>query len=181
MKANTHLRRAVLIILAFAMVGGAWAANVHLKPPNKDPSFTDNGITLTAFGALAGLGEADLAVTLSAQADVTATCTNPAGATQPPGQNPAPITVTGSQAIPAPDIKNGTTTFNVTTLAPTTPIPGAPDCPNPRWTEAITDLAFKNATITVEQPLGTTVLTVSCRFVPSTSNGPVPVANVLCP
>lgn len=181
MKSTMHLRRAVLLILALAMAGGAWAANVHLKPPNKNPSFMDNGITLTAFGALAGLGEADLVVTLSAEADVTATCTNPAGATQPPGQNPAPITVTGSQAIPAPDVKNGTTTFNVTTTAPTTPIPGAPGCPNPNWTEAITDLAFTSATITVEQPLGTTVLTVSCRFIPPTSNGPVPVGNVLCP
>jgi hypothetical protein len=181
MKSNMHLRWPLLMFLTIAVASGAWAANVHLKPPNKNPSFIDNGLTLTAFGALAGLGEADIAITLSAQADVTAVCTNPSGANQPPGRNPAPITATGSQAIPASDITNGNTTFNVTTTAPTTPIPGAPGCPNPQWTESITDLSFKDAKLTVEQPLGTTVLTVFCRFIPATSNGPVPVGNVICP
>lgn len=37
----------------------AYASNVHLKPPHSSPSFTDNGITLTAGGALAGLGSED--------------------------------------------------------------------------------------------------------------------------
>jgi hypothetical protein len=65
--------------------------------------------------------------------------------------------VTGGQAIPAEEIKNGTTPFDVTTEPPTSPIPGAPDCPNASWTENITDMAFTSAVITVEQPPGTTV------------------------
>jgi hypothetical protein len=56
------------------------------------------------------------------------------------------------------------TPFNVTTQPPVSPIPGAPDCPNPNWTETITDLAFTSATITVEQPPGMVVLTISCTF-----------------
>jgi hypothetical protein len=153
---------------------------VHLKPPNRNPSFVDNGLTLTAVGNLAGLGNEDLLITLDATANPTATCANPAGATQPPGQNPAEVDVTGSQAIPADEIKNGNVSFNVTTQPPVTPIPGAPDCPNPQWTETITDLAFTSATITVEQPMGTTVLTVSCTFDPATANGGVPTGNVSC-
>jgi hypothetical protein len=47
--------------------------------------------------------------------------------------------VTGSEAIPAEAINNGTTPFDVTTEPPTSPIPGAPDCPNTSWTENITD------------------------------------------
>jgi hypothetical protein len=59
-------------------------------------------------------------------------------------------------------------------------IPGAPDCANPNWTEEITDLSFTSATITVEQPFGTVVLTVNCTFEPPTTNGAVPRAQVAC-
>jgi hypothetical protein len=179
------MRRTTLFVLVVLVAGltasVAFAASVHLKGgKNAEPSFTDNGLTLTAAGDLSGLGNGDVLVTLDATADVTSTCTNPAGATQPPGHNPAPISVTGSQAIPADEIKNGTTPFSVMTVAPETPIAGAPDCPNPQWTEDITDLAFTSATITVEQPTGTVVLIVSCTFGTPTSNGPVPGGNVTC-
>jgi hypothetical protein len=171
---------AVLTALALT-VSVVAAGNVHLKGgKNAKPSFTDNGLTLTATGALAGLGNGDILVTLDATANTTATCTNPAGQTQPPGQNPAPTNVSGGQAIPADEIKNGTVNFGVTTEPPTSPIPGAPDCPNPQWTQAITDLAFTSATITIEQPAGTTVLTVSCTFSSPTTNGSVPNGNVSC-
>jgi hypothetical protein len=173
----------VSLVVAAAFVlsaGTAVASSVHLKGgPNAEPSFTDNGLTLTASGQIAGLGNGDVLVTLSARANPTATCTNPAGATQPPGQNPASVNVTGSQAIPAGEIKNGTTPFLVTTDPPVTPIAGAPDCPNPQWTEKITDMAFTSAIITVQQG-GTTVLTVSCTFSSPTTNGPVPAGNVTC-
>jgi hypothetical protein len=158
----------------------AFAGNVHLKPPKSNPTFTDLGLSLAASGALAGLGNGDVLVILSASGDVTATCTNPAGATQPAGQNPAPITVTGTEPIPETELKNGTTPFDVATDEPVSPIPGAPECPNPNWTEDITNLAFTSATITVQQPPGNTVLTVTCTFDPSTSDGPVPSADVDC-
>jgi hypothetical protein len=157
------------------------AARVHLKGGrNAGLSFTDLGLALNATGALAGLGNENMLITLDATADVTATCTNPSGANQPPGQNPAPITVSGAQAIPAPEIENGNVQFDVTTEAPETPIPGAPDCPNPNWTEDITDLSFTTAIITVEQPEGTVVLTVTCMFEVPTADGPVPGSNVTC-
>jgi hypothetical protein len=179
------MRKMIIALLAVFLVGaitasGALASSVHLKPPKGEPSFTDNGLTLTANGALAGLGNGDVLITLTARANATATCTNPAGATQPPGQNPAPVTVSGSQAIPQSEIKNGNVSFSVTTTGPVSPIPGAPGCPNPKWTETITDLSFTSAVITVQQPPGTTVLTVSCTFSPATSNGPVPGGNVSC-
>lgn len=156
------------------------ASSVHLKGgANAEPSFRDNGLTLAVSGALAGLGNGDVLVTLSAQANVSSTCTNQGG-NAAPGQNPAPTTVTGSQAIPAEEFKNGNVSFSVTTEPPTTPIPGAPGCPNPNWTESIDDLAFTFAKITVEQPAGTVVLTIQCTFSAATSDGAVPKGEVTC-
>lgn len=174
-------RTIAVAALVFFFGTAAFAQNVHLKPPNKNPTFVDKGLVLEAVGNLAGLGNEDVVITLAATANATATCTNPgSGGTQPPGQNPAPIEVQGTQAIPADEIKNGNVSFDVTTEAPTSPIPGAPGCPNTNWTETITDLSFTEATITVEQPAGTTVLSLTCTFSSPTSNGSVPVGNVSC-
>lgn len=180
------MRRSLMVaaIVAAGVLLSATAASassVHLKGgKNAEPTFTDGGLTLEAAGELSGLGNGDVLVTLTATADVTATCSNPGSGNQAPGQNPAPITVTGSQAIPASEIKNGNTPFDVVTVAPPTVIPGAPGCPNTQWTETITDLAFTSATITVEQPPGTLVLTVSCTISPASANGGVPAGSVTC-
>jgi hypothetical protein len=117
------------------------------------------------LSVLQASGAAFLRVELTAQANVDATCTNPAGQTQPPGQNPAPISVSCVDEIPETEIKNGNTPFDVTTTGPETPIPGAPDCPTPQWTEDINDLEFTSARIQVFQA-GVLVLTVDCTFFP---------------
>ena len=156
------------------------AQSVHLKGgANSEPNFIDQGLTLNAAASLAGLGNGDVLITLTAQADATSTCTNQGG-NQAPGQNPAEVTVSGSQSIPEEEIKNGNVAFNVTTVAPVTPIPGAPGCPNPNWRQDITDLSFTSATITVEQPAGSLVLTVTCTFSAPTTNGAVRGADVTC-
>ena len=175
-------RRTTIAVLALALTASmtTFASSVHLKGgANSEPNFVDKGLTLNAAGSLAGLGNEDLLVTLSATAAATSTCTNQGG-NQAPGQNPAEVTVSGSQSIPAGEIKNGNVSFHVTTQGPVSPVPGAPGCPNPNWTETITDVEFTSATLRVEQPAGTVVLTVSCTFSPPTSDDTVPGNEVSC-
>ena len=168
----------VVLLAGLAMTTAALASSVHFKAKG-GPFYTDNGLTLTESGTLTGLGNGDVLVTLTASGNPTATCTNPSGQNKPPGQNPASVTLTGSQAIPDSQIKNGNVDFSVTTKPPESPIPGAPGCPGSNWTETITDVAFTSATFSVQQA-GVTVLSGTCTFSSPTADGSVKSSNVSC-
>lgn len=162
------------------VVGLGTEGNPHWKGgKSAAPSFNDLGLALKASGAVAGLGNGDVTVDLSAAGKAFSTCTNPGGGTQPPGQNPADVTLSGTQAIPASEIKNGALSFSLSTGGPAPIVEGAPGCPGSNWTQAVTDVSFSSAHITIKQN-GSTVLDVTCTFSPSTANGAVPARNVTC-
>ena len=177
---------AMVLVVAAAFPAATPAQNAHLKGRNP-VLFVDNILTLSATAVYAGLGNFDTLQRLDATGNPTATCANN-GQHAAPGQNPAEVDLTGETAVPAGDIKNGNVTISTTTSAPVTPIPGAPDCPNPNWTESITDVAFTSATIRLFQDANENgtftddelVLTVSCTFSPATSNGAVPRSGFTC-
>ena len=169
----------VCLLLAVA-VDGAQAASVHFR--RGSPAFNDLGLSLKESVKLTGLGNGDLLVNLTATGIPTAVCENPGGGTQPPGQNPVAITVgSGQVSIPSGQIKNGNVSFEVTTLPPPPTIDGAPGCPNPQWTERITNVAFTSASLSVNQAGQALSLDgASCTFAPQTADGAVPSGTVSC-
>lgn len=121
------------------------AANPHFL--RGGPSFTDVGTQLRVTGTIAGLGNQDIEVVLTATGTTTVTCTNPGGNVAP-GQTKT-ATVEGDATDI--EVKNGKATFSVTTDEPT---PDPSSCPNAKWTPTITDVTFSSATLTVIQPSG---------------------------
>jgi hypothetical protein len=129
------------------MASLAFAASVHFKG---EQTFTDNGLTLTAAGELAGLGNGDVLITLVAEGDASALCRN-RGGNIAPGQNKIPVVIDAAQTVLASEIKNGTTPFRLTTAGPEQPSAAEAGCPNGNWTAEINDVVFTSATISVEQ------------------------------
>src|SRR5438094_225445 len=98
-------RAAVLLLAAVGLALGtpdARAANVHLKGK---PVITAGVDTLTFSGALAGLGNQDVTISIQAKGMATTLCANPAGMVVP-GQNKVPVLEDASTTIAASEIKN---------------------------------------------------------------------------
>jgi hypothetical protein len=178
--------RRIAILLAVPLVLGlsaqtAFAASVHFK--NKPPlTFVDNGKTLTVSGALTGLGNGDVRVTITATAQPVAGCVNPGtGEHRPAGQQPAVVQITGTTDIPNDQVKNGNVGFSVTTQAPTLPSdPKTAGCPGANWTVVLDDVIFSAVVINVYQdsspngvfdPPGTLVLGPVCFSLSGPSSG----------
>ena len=136
-----------VVVSVLALVGVASADSPHFKR-GSPAALSDDGLTFSQKASVSGLGNGDIVVTLTVtDVQPTARCVNPAGQEKVPGQNPAPTDVSGSVAIPGSDIKNGNLTITVSTAEPTTPIPGAPDCPNTSWTENIIDMSLTSSSV----------------------------------
>jgi len=144
---RTTITLLTLLALASITIVVVWADSAHYK---KGPSFVDNGITATATGTIAGLGNGDVSATLSfPNATSTTICTSPGG-NDAPGQNPAaPTPVTGTAVFSNP--KNGSLAFTVTTQAPANPTPQQAGCANPNWTARIDNVTFGAGTLTIRQ------------------------------
>ena len=139
-----------LAILLLSLSIGAtilYAANVHFKTT---PVFTNNGTTLTACAALAGLGNQDVTITLTASGEGSTTCISPGG-NAAPGQNKVAVSAAVTQTIHASEIKNGNVSFCETTPGPASITAEQAGCPNKNWTAVISGVTFTSATITVVQ------------------------------
>jgi hypothetical protein len=133
-------------VAVLAMASPAAAASPHFV---KGPNVVDNGTTLTVTGSVAGLGNEDVRVVVTATGSAVVDCVNPGGNIAP-GQRKS-VSVSGEQVIT--DVKNGRVNFSVTTTPPAPP-PGS--CPNAQWTPILRDVEFTDADVAVYQPVDST-------------------------
>jgi len=162
---RSHLTPVLIAAIVLGIAAGVvFAASVHFKNSPPGVTSTNNGdLTLTVSGALSGLGNGDVLITVTADATPTTTCTNQGG-NQAPGQNPGLVTVVGSLLISAKDIKNGNVSFSVITQKPAQPTWSDAGCANSNWTAQINTLTFNSYTITVEQPAGSGTIVLRQTF-----------------
>jgi hypothetical protein len=150
---------AVLSLMALALAAvPVLAQNPHFVRSDL-PEFTDEGTQLRATGSIAGLGNENIDVVLTATGVATITCGNPGNNPDVPGQR-TEFTVTGTQTDI--EVKNGRAFFNVLTAEPVAD--PAEVCPNRRWTATVTDVEFTSATITVIQPSGSGIVVLEETF-----------------
>jgi hypothetical protein len=150
--------------------------------------FTSTGFAdpSTVCGTDVGCQETESTVYIHFDASgiATATCSPPGGRNSKHHvtlRSPLPVASAGAIGGPGQNFTppNDQTEIGVTIGAgpPTNLIvAGAPDCPNSKWSEMITDLAFTTARISIAQGTTTTLATgqITCNFNPPTANGSVP-------
>lgn len=155
-------RRVWLVVLATAgacgiLASAAMAAHFTKKGA---PACTDTGTTLVCSGELAGLGNEDLVIDLTSDAQATFLCGTPGNGKTAPGANKVPLQVGGSQTISGGAIKNGRAAFSVSAPgeAPTA-TPQEAGCPNGNWQVIrIVDIDFADVVLTIQQA-GATLFT----------------------
>lgn len=158
------------LLLGMVLPSVAYAANAHYKKGGKPVCTVSivggTGTAACTSGSVAGLGNADVRVSVSIGVSAPTFCHNPGNSSIVPGQNPA--TAIGSSALLfSPDqIKNGTLTIppisaSVSLAAPSPEVAG---CPNGQWTVTVGTPSFGEGTYTFEQPLGTVVPRLSFTF-----------------
>jgi hypothetical protein len=155
-----HPSKVVLVLVALIIgvsVAAVFAASPHYK--RGSPQCSASGTTGTCSGSIAGLGNEDIRITVSVTGTAQPFCAAPGNpGNLVPGQNPVDFTASASQTIPASAIKNGTLSFSLSATA-VVPTPTAEEagCPNPNWNVTISQASISSITLTVEQPVGTVI------------------------
>jgi hypothetical protein len=163
------LRRTLMVILGALAAVALMAATASADSPHfkhgGTPTCTFSGttsISVSCTGTLAGLGNDDLLLRLSASGFAVYQCQNQGGNVAP-GQNKVLVgPATSNTSIPADAIKNGNLTFttNPAVLTAATTVSGAvAGCPNTNWTGVNPVLTLTDIRLLIEQPPGTVIFT----------------------
>jgi hypothetical protein len=137
---------AVLLIAVLSTSSVVAGGNIKLSASVR------SGSPLQANGTMTGLGgyRTGVTVVLTGTGTPIVSCTNQGG-NESPGQNPAKITVGGTQFIQSTDIdENGKAIVSVVTEPAPEVLPGKQGgCPNNNWTANVLGIDWTKATILV--------------------------------
>jgi hypothetical protein len=169
--------RATLLLATLLVFGltatAASAASPHLKRGSgisctiSTTNVTNDTVTCTGSGGMAGLGNADVRFVLSGTGEASYFCKNPGNGNESPGQNKVPATIPPTTVdVPASSVKNGNLTFfgpGGNTIGPSVATPVAATgkdagCPSDSWTTRVAAVFWTSVTVSVQQPAGTEIL-----------------------
>jgi len=142
-----HRSFGICFLMSLLLAAQSLGASVHIK---SGPTVTTSPTALEFDACLAGLGNQDIQVTITATGNATVNCLNPSGFLVP-GKNKVPITATATATISGNEIKNGNVCFSVTAKAPDTVDPLLAGCPNANWTAKVVSVDFTEVRLVVVQ------------------------------
>ena len=160
------MKKISFVVVLFAFAASLVAARPHYKKDGQPVCTIEENTASCGTGVVAGLGNADVRVTLSLGATAETFCHNPGNSNIVPGQNPAEATGSTSLDLSADQIKNGTLVLPVisTTVTVSTPTPAGAGCPNDNWTVTLGPVVYGPGVYTFEQPPGTEIAQLSFMF-----------------
>lgn len=163
---DSRMKKFLVAVLAAAFGTTLIAANPHYKKGGQPVCTIEGDTASCGTGLVAGLGNADVRVTVSLGAVADTFCHNPGNSNIVPGQNPAEATGSTSVDLSADQIKNGTLTLPAISTTVTVPVPTAEgaDCPNNNWTVTLGPVVYGPGVYTFEQPPGTPIAKLSFEF-----------------
>jgi len=144
------------------------AESPHYKP-GRAPICAINTATGTATcssGAVTGLGNEDIRITVSFGATADTFCHNPGNSLIVPGQNPTGVVASASITISGDQVKNGNVTIPAISATAIVPVPSAAGagCPNGNWTVTLGPVVYGPGSYVFEQPPGTVIPSLSFAF-----------------
>ena len=177
-------RLTTILVLALGLLlvtaQASLAQNAHFKKggePVCTVSSSGASSSTTCKASLAGLGNGDLRIEVTASGSAVYQCSNNGGNTAP-GQNRVLVgPVTAPTVIPGDQIKNGNVSFTTNPAVLTAPdtVTGAQaGCPNPNWTGVNPTLTTTDLKMTIAQG-GVTLFTCTASN-PNGLSGTVPLA-----
>jgi hypothetical protein len=127
---------------------------------------TATGTATCSAGAVTGLGNDDIRITVSFGASADTFCHNPGNSLIVPGQNPTGVTASASIDISGEQVKNGNLvipSISATAIVPVPTSAGA-GCPNGQWTVTLGPIVYGAGSYVFEQPPGTVIPSLSFAF-----------------
>jgi hypothetical protein len=144
----------LLSVLSLAMAApAARAQSIHFKEaPQITVAEVEEGLAVTVTGAVSGLGNKNVAITLDVLGEFSTICISPGG-NAAPGQNRVPHETSSTKTVSKTEIKNGNLFFTITTIfdIPEEVDPVLAGCPNRRWTAMVDEAFLIEAVLTLSQ------------------------------
>lgn len=169
MSTRRNVGRLVVALIISAIPLALLAGNPHYKRGGQPVCTinTSTGVATCSTGLVTGLGNGDVAVTVSLSGSADQLCHNKGNPDNVvPGQNPAEATGSSTLNISPDQIKNGNLTIPAISATATVTAGTAAQagCPSANWTVTLGPVTYSDGVYNFQQPPGNTIPSLSFTF-----------------